>query len=79
MKLNRWQVDTLYNLVAAEVRTVSAERQELIKSNDKWADNDSLRRELQKLILLKTKLDRLRKGDDLRKEKHGIRSSKDRQ
>lgn len=67
MKLNRWQVDTLYRLVASEVRRVSDKRRELIDADDEAADDDSLRSELGDLIVLKTKIDRLRKGHDMKK------------
>lgn len=75
VKLNRWELDTLYNLVTSELRTVSDKRRELIKANDEWADNNSLRRDLQRLQLLKTKLDRLRKGHDLQRSSGGVERS----
>ena len=65
MKLNRWQLDRLYSLVAADVRRVADKRRELIDADDRAANDDSLRAELGDLLILKTKLDRLRKGHDM--------------
>lgn len=69
MKLNRWQVDRLYDLVTADLRRVSDKRRELIKCDDDAANSAPLRREIQRLMLLRIKLDRLRKGHDMKGKK----------
>lgn len=64
MKLNRWQLDKLHDLVASDIHRVTRRRRECLNT---LGDDTDIRRELSDLILLRVKLDRLRKKNDLQK------------